>query len=115
MKEKNNEFNFYMLLMLLKQSYEWSNTIDKKDVNHDLKYRLNNFIASGKVLITTIEKEFERQGDDINDLYWEQSENISKIFEFLNKGEHDRKNEFLDVINAYINNDLKINYKNENN
>jgi hypothetical protein len=105
-----DEFNLYMLLMLLKQSYEWSNTIDKNSINHEFKYRLNNFISSGKVLFNAIEKEFEKQGDDVNELYWEQSETISKFFEFLKKSDLEKKNELVDILSSYMKNDLKINY-----
>lgn len=105
-----NEFNLYMLLMLLKQSYEWSHVIDKNDVNHDFKYRLNNFLNSGKQLFNAIEKEFDKQGEEINELYWNESEFISKFFEYLKTAELDKRNELQEIVKLYINGELNINY-----
>lgn len=112
MISKSEEFKLYMLLMLLKQSYEWSHTIEKDSIKYEFKYSLNNFMNAGKILFNNIEKEFSKQGDDVNDLYWEQSEVISKFFEFLNGENLEKKNELIDILHSYMNGSLKINYGN---
>lgn len=114
MSTPEKEFNLYMMLMLLKQSYEWSHTIDKNDVKHEFKFALNQFLVSGKRLFSEIEKEFEKQGNDVNEIYWEQSEIISQFFQYLKSEDIDKKNELVEVLQSYINGTLKIKYANEN-
>jgi hypothetical protein len=111
MNNKIKDFNFYMLLMLLKQSYEWSHTIGKNDVKHEMKYLLNNFLASGKKLFAVIEKEFAQQGENVNDIYWEESELISQFFEYLRKEEDiNKRNEFIQLLKSYMNDTITITY-----
>lgn len=110
MIKSQNEFNLYMLLLLLKQSYEWGHTIDKSTIHFRFKKDINDFLNVGNRLFKTIEQEFKQQGDDVNDLYWEQSEIISQFFEFLKKADIEKKNELIDILNSYMKGDLKINY-----
>jgi len=116
MNNKIKEFNFYMLIMLLKQSYEWSHTIGKNDVKYELKFALNNFINSGKKFLDVIEKEFDKQGEDINEIFWEESEIISKFFEFIKNENIDKKNELIEILRSYMKGTLTISYdeKSEN-
>jgi aromatic ring hydroxylase len=102
-----------MLLMLLKQSYEWSHTIGKDDVVHEMRYLLNNFLTAGKKLFNVLEKEFDKQGENINDIYWEESELISKFFEYLKKEEDlSKRNQLIEILRSYMNGTLSISYDN---
>lgn len=106
-----DEFELYILMLLCKQSYEYGNSIEKGQIRHDLKQQLNLFLNSGKKLFDVIEKEFNKQGDNINERYWLDSELISRLFEFFsNKNKDiDKKNELFEIISLYLQGELKIN------
>ncbi len=94
-----------------KQSREWMTgiEIEKIEDNYFLKKVLDAKKANDK-LVNHIERRLAQNKDkDYVDQFWNDSENISKIFEFIRteKDSNKKQNLFL-LITEFIKGDLKI-------
>lgn len=101
-------FNFYMTLLLLKQGYEWSCTIDQPSLRHDLKRDFNLYHNHAKRLVDTMEKELSKEDQNVIELYWENSEYISKLTEKIIKSSLEDRNKILEAICMYVDGNFKF-------